>query len=75
MGNILILCKFKNCEDDLCWIFTRVYGPSLSDKRKGFWEELGAIKGLWSDSWCVVGDFNMIRFPNERNRGGRLSIP
>ncbi|KAL6313847.1 hypothetical protein AAG906_010266 [Vitis piasezkii] len=38
-----------------------------------FLGELGAIKGLWSDHWCVVGNFNMIRFPRERNREGRLS--
>ena len=23
--------------------------------------------------WCVGGDFNMIRFPRECSRGGRLS--
>ena len=31
------------------------------------------MKGLWSDHWCVVGNFNMLRFPRERNREGRLS--
>ncbi|RVW15364.1 LINE-1 reverse transcriptase-like [Vitis vinifera] len=34
---------------------------------------LGAIRGLWSDPWCIGGDFNLIRFPNESRRGGRLS--
>ncbi|RVW53031.1 hypothetical protein CK203_072745 [Vitis vinifera] len=40
---------------------------------EGFWGELGAIGGMWSDPWCVVGDFNMIKFPFKRSRGGRLS--
>ena len=35
--------------------------------------ELGAIKGLWNEPWCVAEDFNMIRFPSERSRGGRLT--
>ncbi|KAL6332195.1 hypothetical protein AAG906_001909 [Vitis piasezkii] len=36
--------------------------------------ELGAIRGLWDDSWCIGGDFNVSRFPSERNKGGRLAV-
>ena len=42
-------------------------------EREEFWSELGAIRGLWNEPWCIAGDFNMIRFPFERSRGGRLS--
>lgn len=45
-----------------------MYGPTLRGEREGFWEELGVIKGLWSDPWCVADDLNMIRFPSEYNR-------
>ncbi|RVW40789.1 hypothetical protein CK203_080684 [Vitis vinifera] len=51
----------------------RVYGPSVKVEKEEFLSELGAIKGLWNEPWCVAGDFNMIRFPSERSRGGRLS--
>ncbi|RVW77230.1 putative ribonuclease H protein [Vitis vinifera] len=50
-----------------------VYGPSVKVEKEEFLSELGAIKGLWNDPWCVAGDFNMIRFPTERSRGGGMT--
>ena len=73
VGLFSISCRFKNCEDGFKWIFSEVYNPTMKRYRELFWEELGAIRGLWSDPWCIGGDFNMIRFPNERRRGGKLS--
>ena len=73
VGNFSVSCRFKNCEDDFCWLFFGVYGPSLMKEREDFWAELGAVRGLWSDPWCVAGDFNVVRFPIKSSRGGRLS--
>ena len=42
-----ITCLFKTVEDGFQWAFTRVYGPAVKGKRELFWEELGALKGLW----------------------------
>ena len=44
-----------------------------SHGERRFFSELGAIKGLWNEPWCVAGDFNMIRFPFQRSREGRMS--
>ena len=73
VGLFSISCRFKNCEDGFVWIFSGIYGPTMKRFREFFWEELGAIRGLWNDPWCIGGDFNMIRFPDERRRGGRVS--
>ena len=73
VGFFSICCRFKNCEDGFKWTFSGVYGSTMRRFRELFWEELGAIHGLWNDPWCIGGDFNMIRFPNERRRGGRMS--
>ena len=74
VGLFSISCRFKNVEDGFRWTFSGVYGPTLRKYREVFWEELGAIRGLWNDPWCIGGDFNMIRFPNECRRGGRVSF-
>ena len=50
-----------------------MYGPVEKSLRESFWEELGSIKGLWEDSWCVGSDFNYILSPNERYKGDRIS--
>ena len=72
-GEYSISFRFKNCVDGVVWVFTSVYGPVYSTDREDFWDEFGSIRGLWSDPWCVGGDFNMIRFPEEYGRGGGLS--
>ncbi|RVW72019.1 hypothetical protein CK203_054053 [Vitis vinifera] len=67
-GEILkLLLRLKRRRDQ------GIYGPTMKRFREFFWEELGAIRGLWNDPWCIGGDFNMIRFPDERRRGGRVS--
>ena len=72
-GVFSISCHFKNCEDGFIWIFTGVYGPTMRRDRECFWDELGAIKGLWNGPWCVARDFNAILSPDECSRGGSLN--
>ena len=45
--------RFRNVEDGFVWVITGVYGPMPSREKKEFWKELGAIKGLWDDPWCM----------------------
>ena len=47
-------------------IFTGVVDTTVSRNKEVFWDELGAIKVLLHDSWCIVGDFNKYRFPKRR---------
>ena len=53
-------CRFKLLEEDFIWVFTGVYGPIAYGRREDLWEELGAIRGLWGDPWCLRRDFNAI---------------
>ena len=72
-GSLSVSCLFRMAEDGFQWVFSGVYGPIEKRLRKSFWEELGSIRGLWDNPWCVGGDFNEILSPNERSRGGRIS--
>ena len=48
-GGFTISSRFRNVEYGFVWVFTGVYGLVLSREKKEFWEELGAIEGLWED--------------------------
>ncbi|RVW40921.1 hypothetical protein CK203_076999 [Vitis vinifera] len=73
VGEFLISCWFKNCEDNFCWVFSGVYVLTVSRYKEAFQEELGAIRGLWQVPWCVSGDFNISRFPMELDSNSKLS--
>ena len=75
IGHFSVTCMFKNVEDGFLWAFTGVYGSVKRSKREMFWEELGALKGLWEGPWCIGGDFNVVLSPNDRNLEGGLSHP
>lgn len=55
------------------WIITSVNGPNSIQRRVDFWKELDDIKSRWSGPWCVGGDWNVVRFPNEKLGGCRTT--
>ena len=73
VGSFSVSCLFRMADDDFQWVFSGVYGPIEKRLRESFWEELGSIRGLWENPWCVGGDFNEILSLNERSRGGRIA--
>ncbi|RVW43928.1 hypothetical protein CK203_072334 [Vitis vinifera] len=59
-GGYSISARFRNCSDGFSWIFSGVYGPVIGSEKEDFWEELGAIRGLWEDPWCIGGDLMLL---------------
>ena len=53
--------------------FGAFIGKLKERERRETWEELALIKGLWDVPWCIVGDFNVVRFPVEKGNCNRLS--
>ncbi|RVW72592.1 Transposon TX1 uncharacterized 149 kDa protein [Vitis vinifera] len=72
-GQFSVSCKFRTVENGTVWVFTGVYGPFNKKDRECLWEELGAVRGLWGDPWCVGGDFNVTLAQGERSRQGRVT--
>lgn len=73
VGQFSISCRFRNVEDGIVWIFTGVYGSFSKEEKEIMWEELGAIRGIWDDPWCLRGDFNVTLSQWERSNQGRLT--
>ena len=72
-GQFFLSCRFRNVEDGVVWVFTRVYGPFTKEEMECLWEEFGAIRGIWEDPWCLGGDFNITLFQRERSKQGRIT--
>lgn len=47
-------------------VIVNIYAPNNVRSRGQLWEVLGRLKSYFHKPWCIVGDFNEIRFLNER---------
>lgn len=50
-----------------------MYRPTSTTNREAFWEQLKGLRIKWDGPWVVGGDFNVIRFVNEKNNGGGIT--
>ncbi|KAK1312236.1 hypothetical protein QJS10_CPA07g00623 [Acorus calamus] len=55
------------------WMCTSVYGPNIDEDRGRVWEELHSVGERRRLPWCIVGDFNVTRFMEDRNRLGVIN--
>ena len=51
-------------------ILSNIYGPCIADKREEFLDWLSHIDMPPDTKWILMGDFNYIRYPSNRNREG-----
>jgi hypothetical protein len=72
VGEFVVACSFKNVSDGFSWAFAGVYGPQSISSRRLLWEELAGLLSWWELPWCIGGDFNVTRFPNERSGVARF---
>lgn len=49
------------------------YCPASSSNKKEFWLKLRGLKERWPGPWVVGGNFNFIRFVNEKSLGSGIT--
>jgi exonuclease III len=52
------------------WILTNIYGPSQAERKADFIDWFSNIDMPEDTDWIIMGDFNFIRQPSDRNRPG-----
>jgi hypothetical protein len=61
----MILDKNKN----LSWKLVVVYGSPYDEGKTEFIDELHSVLGSWQGPIVIGGDFNLCRFPADKNNG------
>ena len=63
MGQFSVNVLLRGVVDGFEWACTRLYGPNDDSQQGALWE-LAEI--LLVQTWSLIGDFNLIRYPSER---------
>ena len=66
VGQFSVNVLLRGVVDDFVWACSGVYGSNEDSQQSFLWEELLQVRARWSMAWCLVGDFNIIRYPSER---------
>ncbi|KAM3292613.1 hypothetical protein ACQJBY_036379 [Aegilops geniculata] len=68
-----ISVSFTSSHNGDSWILTNIYGPSQQEERPHFIEWFRQFQTPEESKWLVLGDFNHIRYPQNRNlEGGNI---
>lgn len=53
--------------DSVSFSLTNVYAPTSRENKPAFFRELASIADSISSPWMLLGDFNLTRFPDDKN--------
>ncbi|XP_062075994.1 uncharacterized protein LOC133780136 [Humulus lupulus] len=48
------------------WWFSGIYGSVHYGSRNEFWDEIAGLSAICGDTWCLGGDFNVVRRVEEK---------
>lgn len=67
-NNFAISVEFSSVQSNDSWILTSVYGPCDNEGKEAFMNWFENIQMPEDVDWLVLGDFNLYRKPEDRNR-------
>ena len=62
--------KFRSTQSSQEWTLVNIYGPCQGDSRVTYTNWLRHLNIPSNDDWLLLGDFNYIRGPDNRNKPG-----
>ena len=65
-----LVTRFQSTQSAHFWTLVNVYGPCQGESRVNFINWLMALNIPTNEDWLLVGDFNFIRSPENRNKPG-----
>ena len=65
VGQFSVSVLLRGVVEDFVWACTGVYGLNDNGQQSTLWEELSQVRARWPMAWCLVGDFNIIKYPSE----------
>jgi len=68
-----LAARFHSNLDDTSWNLTNVYGPCTPEGKLEFIAWLKTVDLSDTEPWMILGDFNLYRRPDNRNREGANS--
>ena len=67
LGVFSLTTRFQATASNLSLTITNVYGPCDSPSKPEFLHELSSIASSTSGPWAIVGDFNLIRYAEDKS--------
>jgi exonuclease III len=65
-----VTVKLKCRMSGKIWHLTNIYGPAHNENREDFFNWMADLDSSDYHYWMLMGDFNLIRNPGDRNRSG-----
>lgn len=69
-NSFAITIKFSAKHNNDSWLLTNIYGPCTHEGKRNFLQWFKHYTAAVDDNWVVVGDFNLLRKPDNRNKPG-----
>jgi hypothetical protein len=70
MNEFSLSVEFASKHNNQTWVLTNVYAPCTSEGKREFLNWFKNIHMPDNIDWIIVGDFNLLRSPDNRNRPG-----